>query len=96
MCYNRLQARRNENQVLRCMSEALRLVSVSEWLPNKTKSCLDAYKHVGAGGWTTRGSHSDSTRHFTMLYKCTPALGTTQPSLQWVQGFFPEGKAAWA
>jgi hypothetical protein len=35
-------------------------------------------------------------RHFAVLQKCTPAVGSTQPPLQWVSGCFSEGKAAGA
>jgi hypothetical protein len=36
------------------------------------------------------------TRHFAVLQKCRPVVGTTQPPFQWVQVFFPEGKTAGA
>ena len=73
------------------------------------RSYLDAYNLVGrGGGWggvrivTRLGTGRPEvqiptgTRHFAVLQKCRPAVGTTQPPFQWVTGCFPEGKAAGA
>jgi len=47
-----------------------------------------------ATGWTVRSSNPGRGKRFVLLQKSRPLLLPTQPSIQWVSGFFPGRKAA--
>ena len=51
-------------------------------------------KHILATGWTIRESNPGGERHFPHLYR--PALGLTQPPVQWVPGLSRGERAAGA